>query len=113
MAVDALTRNAAVDGAATHLESRWYAIQDGATSGDQVSNERLQPTYPPAATSTTDLSSTLVFTGTGSAMVSHLGVWDASTAGNLLWTAALSGDLAFNAAGDLNLTAAPITVADA
>jgi hypothetical protein len=42
--------------------------------------------------------------------VSHLGVWDAATDGNFRFAVALSGDLAFNAEGDLDLTAAPVTV---
>lgn len=112
MATDAATKNAAVDGAGNLLETRWYAIHNGATSGDQVSNERLQPVYDPAAAASADLNATLAFTGTGSQAVSHLGVWDASTAGTFLFAVALTGDLAFNAAGDINLTSAAITVAD-
>lgn len=50
----------------------------------------------------------LAFTGTGSQTVSHLGVWDALTAGNFRFAVPLTGDLAFNAAGDLNLTAADV-----
>lgn len=112
MATDVLTKNAAADGAGGHLETRWYSIHNGATSGDQVSNERLQPVYDPAAAAVASLNATLAFTGTGSQAVSHLGVWTASTAGTFLFATALSGDLAFNAAGDLNLTGADITVAD-
>ena len=112
MATDTLTKNAAADGAGNHLETRWYAIHNGATSGDQVSTQRLQPTYDPAAAGVASLNAALAFTGTGSQAVSHLGVWDASTAGTFLFATPLSGDLAFNAAGDLNLTGADITVAD-
>lgn len=107
---DATLRNAAADAGALNLEGAWFAIQDGATSADQVSNERLQPAYDAAASSAAALTATLSFTGTPSAAVSHLGVWTASTAGTFRFAVALSGDLAFNAAGELNLTAAPVTV---
>lgn len=107
---DVTLRNAAADAAGLDLEGAWFAIHNGATSGDQVSNERLQPTYDPAASSIAALAATLSFTGTGSQAVSHLGVWDAQTAGTFRFAVALSGDLAFNANGDLDLTAASITV---
>jgi hypothetical protein len=108
---DTTLLNAAADGAATDLDTNaWYSIHDGATSGDEVSNERLQPVYNAAAGGVAALNATLAFTGTGSATVSHLGVWTAETAGTFRFAVALTGDLAFNAAGDLNLTAAPITV---
>lgn len=107
---DTTLLNAAADAAATNLEGAWFAIGDGATSGDQVSNERLQPTYDPAAGGVAALAATLSFTGTGSAAVSHLQVWTAQTVGSLRFAVALSGDLAFNAEGDLDLTAAPVTV---
>lgn len=97
---DVTLRNAAADGAATDLETAaWYAIHNGDTSADQVSNERIQPTYDPAAGSVAALASTLAFTGTGSQAVTHLGVWDAVTAGTFRFAVALTGDLAFNAAG--------------
>lgn len=109
---DVALRNTAVDAVATDLDTNaWYAIGSDATT--QASNERLQPTYPAAAASSTDLSATLSFTGTASAAVSHLLVYDAQTLGTLRFAVALSGDLAFNAAGDLNLTSAAVTVADA
>lgn len=109
---DEQLRNAAVDGAAGDLETDWYALHNGATSADQVSNERLQPVYPAASASASDIA-TLSFTGTPSQGVSHLGVWDAATNGNFRFSVTLSGDLAFNASGDLDLSSAALTVADA
>jgi hypothetical protein len=106
---DTTLLNAVADAAGLNLEGAWFAIQDGATSADQASNERLQPAYTAASGGVAALTSTLSFTGTGSAVVSHLGVWTAETAGTFRFAVALAGDLAFNAAGDLNLTAAPIT----
>jgi hypothetical protein len=110
MAGDAPLLNAAADAAALNLEAAWYAIGDGPLAGDQVSNERLQPAYTAAAAGVAALTATLSFTGTGSAAVSDLLVYDAQTAGNFRFSATLAGDLAYNAAGELDLTAAPITV---
>lgn len=107
---DTTLLNAAADGAAGDLESAWFSIHDGSSSGDEVSNERLQPTYDSASGGSADLASTLSFTGSASATVSHLGVWDAETNGSLRFTVSLSGDLSFNAEGDLDLVSAEISV---
>jgi hypothetical protein len=107
---DALLLNAAADAAGLNLENAWYAIGDGPTGGDQVSNERLQPAYTTAVAGVAALTSTLSFTGTGSAAVSDLLVFDDEAAGNFRFSATLGGDNTFNSAGDLDLTAAPITV---
>lgn len=112
MATDETLKNAAVDSAAGDLESAFFAIHSGDTQADQVSNERLAPTYAAASASAADLNAALSFTGTASSVVSHLGVWDAATAGNFRFAVALTGDLSFNAEGDLDLVSAEITVAD-
>ncbi|PXY33566.1 hypothetical protein BAY59_10820 [Prauserella coralliicola] len=108
---DETLRNAAADAGAVNLEGAWFAIHDGATALDQVSSERLQPAYDVAVGSEAALTAPLPFTGPASAAASHLGVWDAQTNGNLRFVRPLSGDLAFNAAGELTLAAAPVTVA--
>jgi hypothetical protein len=109
---DPTLRNAAADGAAVNLEAAFFSIHNGATSGDQVSDQRLAPDYAAASGSVAALVSTLSFTGTGSAAVSHLGVWTTigPTGGTFRFAVLLSGDPTFNAAGELDLTAAPITV---
>lgn len=107
---DTAALNAAADGAAIDLSTNaWYALHDGATDADQVSSERLQPAYAAAAGGVAELSAPMSFTGPASAAVSHLGVWTASTGGTLRFARPLAGDLAFNAAGDLDLAAAPVT----
>src|SRR5690554_4359343 len=108
--VDQQLRTSAADGAAADLETAWYAIHNGTTSGDQVSNERLQPSYDPASGGEASLSSELLFTGPPGQAVSHLGVWDAQSGGTLRFVTPLSGDLAFNTSGELRLDAASITV---
>lgn len=45
MAGDTAFLNASADGGATNLEGAFYAIHNGATSADQVSNERVAPVY--------------------------------------------------------------------
>lgn len=112
---DDTLRVAAADGAATDLETgAWYAIHSDATAGTQVSNERIQPTYNAASgTGVAALTATLSFTGPASQAATHLGVWDAVSTGNFRFSVPLSGDLAFNAAGELQLTAANVTVAAA
>lgn len=108
---DVALRNAAADGAGTDLEGRFFAL--GSDASTQNSNERLAPTYDPAASSAADLAATLSFTGPASTAVSHLLVFAASSGGSVQFAEPLSGDLAYNASGDLNLTSAEITVADA
>jgi hypothetical protein len=108
---DPTLRNVAADAAAADLATNaWYAIGDGPLTGDQVSNERLQPAYNTASGGVAALTATLSFTGTGSAAVTDLLVYDAQAAGNFRFSVELSGDQTFNAAGELDLTAAPITV---
>jgi hypothetical protein len=106
--VDVILRNAASDGAATNLEGRWFALGSDATT--QASNERLQPSYDAASGGVAALSAPLGFTGTPSAAVSHLLVYAASSGGSVQIARPLSGDLAFNSEGNLNLTAAPVPV---
>src|SRR5690606_42015183 len=108
----ATLRTAVAAAGGTNLEGAWFALHDGTTSGDQVSNERLQPNYGSASSGEIDLAEPLDFTGTPSAEVSHLGVWSAESNGSLRFTVALSGDLAFNAAGEISLSSAKLTVSD-
>lgn len=110
---DVQLRNAAADGAAADLEgaTSWYAIGDGDTGGDQVSTQRLQPSYDAASGGNADLTAALSFTSpSGSEAVTHLLVFDAQSAGSLRFARPLSGDLSFNAAGELDLTSAQIQV---
>ena len=109
---DATLFTAATTGAVSNLENAFFALHDGTGSGDQVSNERLQPNYGSASNGEADLAEPLEFTGTPSDAVSHLGVWTAAEGGSLRFTVELSGDLAFNAAGELKLTSAKVTVGD-
>jgi hypothetical protein len=107
---DVALRNAAADGAATNLEGRWFSILN---TGTEHAAARFQPAYGAAAAGVAELSAALAFTGPASQAVSDLGVYAAATGGTVQFTVPLTGDLAFNAEGDLNLTSAPVTVTDA
>jgi len=105
---DSALRTAAADAGGTNLEtSGWYALGN---AGSQVSTQRLQPTYGAAANGVADITSVLSFTGAASAAVSHLQCWSASTGGTLRFERPLSGDLAFNAAGEFDVTSVTVTV---
>lgn len=107
---DSILRTAAADAGGTNLEGAFFAIHSDATSASQVSNERLAPTYAAAASDEAALSAALSFTGPGGQAATHLGVWDTATAGTFRFSVPLSGDLAFNAAGEFDVTAATVTV---
>jgi hypothetical protein len=87
----------------------WVAIGDGATSADQTSNERVQLTSAVAAGVITASGVPYDFTGTPAAGATHALLFSASTAGTFYGSDALTGDQAFNAAGDYSLTSLTIT----
>lgn len=87
----------------------WVALGDGATSGDQVSNERVQLTSSVAGGIITATGVPYEFTGTPDAAVSHALFYSASTAGTFYGFDALTGDTTFNADGEYNVTALTIT----
>ena len=59
---DATLFTAATTGAVSNLEGAFFALHDGTGSGDQVSNERLQPNYGSASNGEADLAEPLEFT---------------------------------------------------
>lgn len=61
----------------------------GATAASAVTTRQLA-TFSAAASGAIALSNSPAFTMTGTETISHISVWDASSAGNLLWTAALT-----------------------
>lgn len=61
----------------------------GATAASAVTT-RQAATFSAASAGAIALSNSPAFTMTGTETISHISVWDASTAGNLLWTAALT-----------------------
>jgi hypothetical protein len=88
----------------------WAALGDGTTAGDQNSNERIQLTLgSPSAGVITVSNVPLEFTGTPSDSVTHLLLFSAEESGTFYGFDALSGDSAYNAEGEYNVTAVTIT----
>jgi hypothetical protein len=87
----------------------YVAIGRGATSADQSSTARHQLTSSVAGGVITATGVPYAFTGTPGDGATHALIFSAATAGTFLGAEALTGDQAFNAAGDYNLTALTIT----
>lgn len=87
----------------------------GTTSVSSVTT-RPSATFNAAASGVITLSNTpswATWAGTNGEVVSHISVWDASSAGNFLWSAALSASKTVNTGDTLNLTSATVTVTTA
>jgi hypothetical protein len=87
----------------------WVAIGDGPTSTDQTSSARVQLTSSVAAGVITATGVPYSFTGTPLDGATHALFFSANAAGTFYGFDALSGDQAFNAAGDYDLTALTLT----
>lgn len=87
----------------------WVAIGDGPTAGDQTSAARVQLTSSVAAGVITATGVPYAFTGTPLDGATHALLFSAATAGTFYGFDALTGDAAFNAEGDYELTALTIT----
>jgi len=87
----------------------FVAIGSGATSGDQTSAARVQLTSTVAGGVITASSVPYAFTGTALAGATHALFFSASTGGTFYGFDALSGDQAFNAAGEYSITALTFT----
>lgn len=87
----------------------WVAIGNGTGSGNQTSNERRQLVSSVASGVITATGVPYSFTGTPAAGATHALFYSASTAGTFYGYDALTGDQAFNANGDYDLTALTIT----
>lgn len=111
MALENAVLAAGVNGAVTVLG--FGAIHSAATSGSQVSNERIAIGWDPAVgvvAASGDVP--LAFTGTPGGPATHFGLWSASTAGTFRGAVPLSGDQTFNAGGAYNVTAVTLTGTD-
>jgi hypothetical protein len=87
----------------------WVAVGDGPTSTDQTSAQRRQLASTVAAGVITATGVPYSFTGTPSDGATHALFFSASTAGTFYGYDALTGDQAFNAAGEYDITALTIT----
>lgn len=87
----------------------YVAIGDGITSADQTSAARVQLTSTVAGGVITATGVPYAFTGTPSDGATHALFFSAPTGGTFYGYDALTGDQAFNAAGEYNLTGLTIT----
>lgn len=111
--LDHVLRNTAYTPAATVYVSL-HTADSGETGASEVSGGsyvRKAASFTAAASGATETSADLTWTSMPAATLTHVGIWDASTAGNFLWGGALSsakvvnsGDTFKIAAGDLDVT---------
>lgn len=87
----------------------WVAIGDGPTSADQSSSARVQLASSVAGGVITATGVPYAFTGTPLDGATHALFFSASTGGTFYGFDALTGDQAFNAAGEYSLTSLTIT----
>ena len=88
----------------------WVAVGSGTGAANQTSNERIQATWNPASGAVVTATGVpYAFTGTASAGATHALFFSASTAGTFYGFKALTGDQAFNAAGQYEVTSLSIT----
>ena len=86
----------------------------GTTSVSSVTT-RQAATFSASTTGVLSLSNTPSFTSwAGSAdTISHISFWDASSAGNFLWSAALSASKTMSTGDQLNISSASLTITTA
>lgn len=87
----------------------WASVGDGPLSGDQTSTARIQMTMTVAAGVITVTNVPMDFTGTPLDGATHALFHSANAAGTFYGFDALSGDQAFNAAGEYAITALTVT----
>lgn len=77
------------------------------TSNASGNTTRQQITWSAAASGSKSMSGTLSWSAwaAGTETISHISIWDNSTAGNVLWTGALSSSKTVNNGDTLNITA--------
>ena len=95
-----------------------HTANPGAAGSTAVSSvtTRSAATFGAAASGVISLTNTpswASWAGTNGEVVSHISCWDASSAGNCLWTAALTVAKTMNTGDTLNLTAATVTITPA
>lgn len=87
----------------------WVAVGDGPTAADQTSAQRRQLTSTVAGGVITATGVPYAFTGAAGDGATHALFFSASTGGTFYGFDALTGDQAFNAAGEYSITALTVT----
>jgi hypothetical protein len=87
----------------------WGAIGSGSASGNENSAARVQLTMSVSGGVITVTNVPMAFTGTPAAAATHLLLFSASSAGTFYGFDALSGDAAYNAAGQFEISSCTFT----
>lgn len=113
MAATTSALNDAADGIGDVITHMSLHDADPTTVGDnEVTGggyARIPINLDAAAGGIASLPATLNFNGPASGTCTHFGFWTALTGGTFKGGGALTGDQAFNAAGEYNVTAATVT----
>lgn len=88
--------------AATHLSL--HSADPGGTGANETTAARQLAGWGSAATGDVTASNIAFTGGAASGAVTHVGYWSASTGGTFYGSRALTGDAAFNAAGEYTVT---------
>lgn len=80
------------------------------TANASAVTTRQAATFSAASGGALALSNSPAFTMTATETITHISAWDASTAGNLLWTAALTTSKSVVATDTLTLTALGVSL---
>lgn len=103
---------------AAGIYAQLHTANPGATGATAVSSvtTRQAATFTAATTGVLNSSNTPSWTswaGTNGEVVSHISFWDASSAGNCLWTAALSASKTINTGDTFTLSSSSLTITNA
>ncbi len=114
MAVQTAALNEAADGVAgVAAFASLHSAAAGAGGANETTAARIAITWNPATGGIATEDDTLAFTGgAASGAVAELGIWSAITGGTFYGSGPVTGDAAFNAAGEYNITAITITATD-
>lgn len=98
----------------TTVYAQLHTANPGTAGTTSVSSTttRQTATFSAASAGAMALSNTPSWTswaGTNGEVVTHVSFWDASTAGNFLWSAAFAASKTMNTGDTLNLTSATVT----
>lgn len=111
-------RGAGAPTAITGVFVQLHTANPGTAGTTAVSSVTTRPsaTFGAAAAGVISLSNTpswATWAGTNGEIISHISVWDAASAGNFLWSAALTTSKTMNTGDTLNLTSASVTLTTA
>jgi hypothetical protein len=115
MALQTAALNAAANGIGDiAVQMSLHTADPGGTGTNEVTGggyARATINFNAASGAVAALPSTVSFTGPAAQAITHVGFW---TSGGAAWLGSVvpTGDLAFNASGDLDVTAATITAAN-